>query len=111
MRNTRGWAHIDLLNYQKAIEDLNKAIELDPKYAYAYCNRSRAYFMLKNYHQALEDANKAIESTLSFQLLILEEGGPSHHRINFKTLLKILTKRLNSIRLSPCLFYSGGIHF
>ena len=67
------------MNYQEAIQDFNKAMELDPKFVWSYCNRSWAYYMLKNYHQALEDANKAIGSTLGFQMLILREGGPSSH--------------------------------
>ena len=32
-----------LVNYTQAIEDCNKAIELNPKYAQAYLNRGTAY--------------------------------------------------------------------
>jgi tetratricopeptide (TPR) repeat protein len=50
-----------LKEYEKAIEDYNKAIELDPKFAIAYTNRGVAYDKLKEHEKAIEDFNKAIE--------------------------------------------------
>ena len=47
--------------YEKAIEDYNKAIELDPNLAGVYYNRGNAYFYLKQYEKAIEDFDKAIE--------------------------------------------------
>jgi Flp pilus assembly protein TadD len=43
------------------IEYYNKAIELDPKYTYAYNNRGDAYDDLGEYQKAIVDYNKAIE--------------------------------------------------
>ena len=47
--------------YGKAIEDFNKAIELDNKFALAYNNRGMVYLNKKEYDKAIEDFNKAIE--------------------------------------------------
>jgi tetratricopeptide (TPR) repeat protein len=47
--------------YERAIEDYNKTIELDPNYAEAYNNRGNAYSGLKEYERAIEDYNKTIE--------------------------------------------------
>jgi tetratricopeptide (TPR) repeat protein len=57
----RGIAYANLGNYQQAIKDFNKAIELEPDDAYAYNHRGSTYSDLGNYQQAIKDFNKAIE--------------------------------------------------
>jgi len=47
--------------YEKAIECFDKAIELNPNFAWAYNNRGTAHYYLKEYEKAVEDYNKAIE--------------------------------------------------
>ena len=46
--------------YINAIEDFNKAIELEPNKIYYYC-RGSSYFYLEIYDKAIEDFNKAIK--------------------------------------------------
>jgi len=48
-------------NPKKALDILEKAIELDPNYALAYSNRGYIYLELKEYRKAMQDLNKAIE--------------------------------------------------
>jgi protein O-mannosyl-transferase len=48
-------------NYTRAIEDFNKAIEINPKKKLAYHNRGVAYMALGNQTQAIESFNRAIE--------------------------------------------------
>jgi len=43
------------------VEDYNKAIELNPKYADAYYNRAIAYKAQSNTKKAIKDYTKAIE--------------------------------------------------
>jgi len=45
----------------EAINDYNKAIELNPKHSKAYYNRGLAKGELKDYRGAIQDFNKAIE--------------------------------------------------
>ncbi len=47
--------------YDLAIVEYTKAIELDPKVAEAYNNRGRAYIHKGQYDQAIADCNKALE--------------------------------------------------
>ena len=47
--------------YEKAIEYLNKAIELKPDYEDAYVNRGIAYSNLQKYDEAMADYTKAIK--------------------------------------------------
>lgn len=57
----RGTAYNTLKQHETAIEDFNKALEHNPKYAMAYNNRGNAYSELKQYEEAIEDYSKAIE--------------------------------------------------
>ncbi|MBE9592380.1 MAG: tetratricopeptide repeat protein, partial [Proteobacteria bacterium] len=59
--NNRGNAYYELKKQEKAIEDYNKAIELNPEDAMAYNNRGAAYAKLKKQEKAIEAYNKAIE--------------------------------------------------
>ena len=47
-------------DYEKAIEDYTRAIELQPDYFFAYYNRGLAYFKLRNNQSAIADYTKAI---------------------------------------------------
>jgi len=56
-----GKAKYKLKDYRGAIQDYNKAIELNPKYPEAYNNRGFAKVELKDYKAAIQDYTKAIE--------------------------------------------------
>jgi len=45
----------------EALDAFTKAIELNPKYAEAYCYRGMAYGIFEEHHQAIMDYDKAIE--------------------------------------------------
>ncbi len=47
--------------YKLALDDYNKAIELNPNFAGAYNNRGNIYYYQQKYELALADFNKAIE--------------------------------------------------
>ena len=57
----RASAYNGLGEYQRAIEDLNEAIRLDPKYAFDFANRALAYTYLGRDLEAQQDAERAIE--------------------------------------------------
>jgi tetratricopeptide (TPR) repeat protein len=48
-------------HYERAIQDFDEAIELDPEYAEAYYNRGLAYMNLKQYEEAIPDFDRFIE--------------------------------------------------
>jgi tetratricopeptide (TPR) repeat protein len=45
----RGLAYYGLKQYERAIADCDRVLELDPKYVDAYFNRGLAYTVLKHY--------------------------------------------------------------
>lgn len=59
--NKRGLAHVNMRNYEQAIYDYTKAIDLDRHYAEAYNNRSAAHLMMENYARAVLDCNWTLE--------------------------------------------------
>ena len=58
--NNRGSAHVLLGEFDKAIDDFNRAIDLDPDYARAHYNRASAYLGKLDYQSATADLSKAI---------------------------------------------------
>ena len=58
---SRAYTYFRLKDYQRAIEDFNRATELDPTYIWGYGQRGRIYRHLRMYDKALADFNRAIE--------------------------------------------------
>lgn len=74
---------VDLVNKAKAIKNtdpitaieyLNKAIKLKPKYAEAYFNRGDVYCGLRQYQRAIEEFNKAIHLNPDIALYYIVRG-------------------------------------
>ena len=57
---TRAKAHLDKEEYDKAIADCDKALELDPKFADAYRTRSRAWYHKGEFDKLMADCNQAL---------------------------------------------------
>jgi len=57
----RGNAYYEKGQYDKAISDYSKAIELNPRYANAYNNRGNVYDEKGLHDKAISDLSKAIE--------------------------------------------------
>src|ERR1700720_4501314 len=55
-----GRAAVNSKEYPKAIEQFNRAIEIDPKYAPAYHGRGVAYFRQGEWDRAIADFGEAI---------------------------------------------------
>ena len=55
-----GWAFLENDDPDSAIRDFDRAIQLNPDYALAYCQRGRAHMKMRDYYRAIDDATTAI---------------------------------------------------
>jgi len=55
----RGIDHLKKGEYDQAISCFDKALEINPRHADAYNNRTIAYYTKGEYHKAWEDVHKA----------------------------------------------------
>ncbi len=74
MYNKRGLTHVNMRNFEQAIYDYSKAIELDRRYAEAYNNRSAAHLMMENYAKAVLDCNWTLELAPHFVAAYINLG-------------------------------------
>src|SRR6266487_48211 len=79
----RGVAYRNLSDYQHAIEDFDRAIVLDPNYAWAYGNRGITYRSSKNYERALRDFNAAIALDTNLDWVYVGRGEVHRHLGNY----------------------------
>ena len=70
-----------LENYQGALTDYDKAIQLNPDYANAYLGRGTAKRNLGDYQGAIVDYNKAIEPNSNYDTAYYNRG-IAYQRLN-----------------------------
>lgn len=60
-------------NIEGALEDLNKALDIEPKnYLYLY-HLGTVYYHIEDYIRAISEFNKVIELKFDFFMLIIQE--------------------------------------
>jgi len=59
--NNRATAYSKLMDWSKALDDCEKALQLDPKYVKAYIRKGKIQNLLKQYHKALDTFNAGLK--------------------------------------------------
>src|SRR5437899_5470453 len=72
--NNRGNAHLSNRNYDRAIDDYNEAIRLDPKYAMGFTNRGLAYLRKGRIDRAIEDLDQALRLNPKYALAFVNRA-------------------------------------
>ena len=99
----------ELKEYEGAIKDYDKAIELDPNYALAYMNRGIAKAQLKQYSAAIADYDKAIELDPNFALAYHNRGVAKYNLAQYNAAIADYDK---AIELEPNFapaYYARGL--
>jgi len=81
-------------DYDDAIAECNKAIDLDPNYADAYAERGYNYNSKKYYDQAIADETKAIELNPNFSFAYAERGYDYYNQRNYYQAIKDCNKAI-----------------
>jgi tetratricopeptide (TPR) repeat protein len=58
---SRDWTYLWPKKYNEAIQDFNRAVELDPTYVAAWYRRGLSHYHLRNYPMAVRDFLKVVE--------------------------------------------------
>ncbi len=80
-----GVAHYNSGEYEKAIDEYNRAIELNPNYAPAYNNRGLAYYDQGMYSSAIADYTRAIQLSPNDTIAYYNRGNTYYDRENAYT--------------------------
>lgn len=67
----RGLAYSKMKNYQAALEDFDKALQMNPNQVEGYVDRGGVYSDMKRYDEALADVNIAIAKKPSYEAYFL----------------------------------------
>jgi tetratricopeptide (TPR) repeat protein len=72
--NNRGLAKKNSKDFSGAIQDFNKAIQINPNSINAYYNLGNAHLLLKDFSGAIQDFDKAIEINPKFEIAYYNRG-------------------------------------
>jgi protein O-mannosyl-transferase len=110
--NNRGNAKNNIKDFQGAIEDFTKAIELKPNYVFAYNNRGNAYKTIGDPDKAIKDFNKAIELSPNTAEAYYNRGNSYYKNGDFEMAIENFNK---AIELNPNLvetyFNLGNVYY
>ena len=70
----RGLTYRNMGNYEDALKDFNRAIEINPDDKRAIAHRGITYRLMKRNEDALQDLNRAIEIDSDYKLAIAQRG-------------------------------------
>jgi len=98
-------------DYDRAIENYNMAILLNPVFSEAYFNRALSYYQLKNFDKSVSDYTKAIELDPHNPIIYNNRGDAYYRKQDFQSAIKDYDKAisLNSNYLKA--FYNRGLSY
>ena len=70
----RGFSFLGLGEFDNAVADFSKAIDIDPENASVYHSRARAYYHLNNFEEAIHDLKKSVELNQSNAVMYYDLG-------------------------------------
>lgn len=94
--------------YDKAIDEYNKAIELDPKNAIGYFDRGYAYYYKKNYSAAMSDFDKTLLLDPDYYSAYLGRARVKTKTTDYTGALADYNKLLSMSREAKYYYYRAG---
>ncbi|WP_293334086.1 tetratricopeptide repeat protein [Microcoleus sp. CAWBG58] len=69
-----GESYLLMEQYEEALQNFDRAIEIDPKHTWAIANRGLTYRLMERYEEALQDFDRAIELDHKYDSAIWHRG-------------------------------------
>jgi len=107
----RGIAYGKKGQYDRAISDFTKAIEIDPRYAEAYNNRGIAYGKKDQYDQVISDFTKAIEIDPRYAEAYNNRGIAYGKKGQYDRAISDYTKALKINPMFAGAYYNRGVAY
>lgn len=107
----RGRIALDARDYQAAIEDFNRAIELDGKNADAFYRRGLAYLELEEFDSAKSDFDTAIVLNPSFSDVYYWRGLNSFYQANYTAAIADMSEYLKAEPQDALAYYWRGLSY
>jgi tetratricopeptide (TPR) repeat protein len=105
----KGTAHLNKGEYDLAISEFNKALEINPGDAGAYVNRGLAYGRKSQYDQAISDFNRALEINPNYALAYNNRGWAYLGKDQFDQAMSDLNKALEIDPKFDLPYYNRGM--
>jgi|GEM_PF-1620018 len=107
----RGWSYSQKKDYENAIADYSKWIELKPQEADAYNTRGDAYMNFGNYQSALADLKKGLEIDPANYWCLLTSGEVYTRLKDFYKAEDVLSQAIKIKAKHPAGWYYRGLNY
>jgi tetratricopeptide (TPR) repeat protein len=108
--SNRGGAYIRKRQYDRAIQDLDQAIQRDPKYALAFQSRGTAYSLKGQNERAIEDFNQAIRLDPKSAAALYSRGGVYNVQGQYDRAIPDFDQALRLKPDLPPVFFAATFH-
>ena len=107
----RGDTFFDLGKFEDAIQDYNKAIDLNPNNASYYYNRGTTFANLEKFEDAIQDYNKAIDLNPNDESVYYNRGVAFIYLNEYEKAIENLSKAIDLNPNKDSTYYNRGIAF
>jgi len=109
--NSRGLSYYYKGDFDRAIEDFDKALELDPNYPGAYYSRGLSYYYKGDFDRAIEDFDKALELDPNYPGTYNSRGLSYYYKGDFDRAIEDFDKALELDPNYPGTYYNRGLSY
>ncbi|HTY76709.1 MAG TPA: tetratricopeptide repeat protein [Candidatus Bathyarchaeia archaeon] len=107
--NNRGNAYQSKNEFQRAIQDYDEAIRIDPDSALAFNNRGSAFQHMGNYDRAIQDYDQAIRLDGTSAFAYNNRGRVYHLKEDYQQAIKDYGQAIEADPDYPLAFYNRGL--
>jgi len=107
----RGNTYYEKGNYEKAIENYNMAIILNPTFSEAYFNRGLSYYNVKNFDKGISDYTKAAELDPKNPVIYNNRGDAHYRKQDFDSAIVDYDKAISMNKKYLKAYYNRGLAY